>query len=129
MILPKGIVLLVSCTILPLQAQGSHWKAHDGWGLRDDKLLHIGAGAIVAGAVYPIAKSFGASPKWAAIIAQLAAFTAGIAKERYDSHHGGWKDPADATYTGAVGGSFAWVAYRSDPDRKKEFATAPRLEH
>lgn len=127
MILPKGIVL-VSCTILPLQAQGSHWKAHDGWGLHSDKVLHVAAGAVVAGGTYAIAKGCGASPKKAAIIAQAAAFTAGILKERYDSHHGGWRDPADAAYTGAVGGSFAWVVYRSDPDRHKQFATAPKLD-
>ena len=125
--LPKGIVL-ISCTILPLQAQGSHWRAHDGWGPHSDKVLHFSAGAAVGGGAYAVAKGCGASPKQAWFTATVTALAVGILKERYDSHHGGWRDPADAAYTGLGGFSFGWAVYRSDPDKPKRFATAPKLE-
>ena len=127
MILPKGIVL-VSCTILPLQAQGSHWKAHDGWAPRSDKVLHFGAGAFAGGTAYAVARECGASPRKAWFTATVTALAVGILKERYDSHHGGWRDPADAAYTGAGGFVFGCAVYRSDPDKPKRFATAPKLE-
>ena len=56
------------------------------------------------------------------------ALAVGILKERYDSHHGGWRDPADAAYTVAGGFVFGCAVYRSDPDQPKRFATAPKLE-
>lgn len=127
MILPTGIVL-ISCTILPLEAQGSHWKAHDGWAPRSDKVLHFGAGAFAGGTAYAVARECGASPRKAWFTATVTALAVGILKERYDSHHGGWRDPADAAYTGLGGFSFGWAVYRSDPDKPKRFATAPKLE-
>lgn len=122
--LPHGIVL-VSCTILPLPAQGSHWKAHDGWAPRSDKVLHFGAGAFAGGTAYAVARECGASPRKAWFTATVTALAVGILKERYDSHKGGWRDPADAAYTGAGGFVFGCAVYRSDPDRPKRFATAP----
>ena len=125
--LPRGIVL-ISCTILPLQAQGSHWKAHDGWAPRSDKVLHFGAGAFAGGTAYAVARECGASPRKAWFTATVTALAVGILKERYDSHKGGWRDPADAAYTGAGGFVFGCAVYRSDPDKPKRFATAPKLE-
>jgi len=125
--LPHGIVL-ISCTILPLQAQGSHWKAHDGWAPRSDKVLHFGAGAFAGGTAYAVARECGASPRKAWFTATVTALAVGILKERYDSHHGGWRDPADAAYTVAGGFVFGCAVYRSDPDQPKRFATAPKLE-
>ena len=125
--LPHGIVL-VSCTILPLPAQGSHWKAHDGWAPRSDKVLHFGAGAFAGGTAYAVARECGASPRKAWFTATVTALAVGILKERYDSHKGGWRDPADAAYTGAGGFVFGCAVYRSDPDKPKRFATAPKLE-
>ena len=127
MILPTGIVL-ISCTILPLEAQGSHWKAHDGWAPRSDKVLHFGAGAFAGGTAYAVARECGASPRKAWFTATVTALAVGILKERYDSHKGGWRDPADAAYTGAGGFVFGCAVYRSDPDKPKRFATAPKLE-
>ena len=127
MILPTGIVL-ISCTILPLEAQGSHWKAHDGWAPRSDKVLHFGAGAFAGGTAYAVARECGASPRKAWFTATVTALAVGILKERYDSHHGGWRDPADAAYTVAGGFVFGCAVYRSDPDQPKRFATAPKLE-
>lgn len=124
----KRFFALAIASYLPLAAQGSHWKAHDGWGLHSDKVLHFAAGAVWGGAAYAVAKGCGASPKQAWFWSTMTALTVGVLKERYDSHRGGWRDPADATYTGLGGFSFGYAVYRSDPNKPKKFATAPKLE-
>lgn len=107
----------------PAAAQGA-WHAHDGWGLRSDKVLHVSAGALAAGPVYAITREATGSPKRAWIAATLAAFAAGYLKERFDGRQGGSQDPADMAYTGAGGFALGFALYRRDT-RKPSFATAP----
>lgn len=121
----RKLAILAIFLALPVWGQGSHWKAHDGWGLHSDKVLHLGAGATVGAAAYAITKGCGGSPKKAWVAATLSALAVGILKERYDSHKGGWRDPADAAYTGLGGFTIGWAIHMGDK-KKQEFATAPK---